>query len=197
LEFASTAAAASAEIQQETIERAKRGDQQALGEIYDWYLPRVYRYVLARVGNVVEAEDLTEDIFLRMLGAIKEYRFQNIPFSAWLFRIAHNHLVSHFRKSAVRGFPSMVDESFADTRPGPAATVEQRLTMEDVVRAARKLPEAQREIIALRFAVGLSIAETAQVLGKREGNVKSLQHKAVAKLQQMLVGRREHLRLEA
>lgn len=197
MEFASTASVSSAEIEQETIERAKRGDQQALGEIYDWYLPRVYRYVLARVGNVVEAEDLTEDIFLRMLGAIKDYRLQNIPFSAWLFRIAHNHLVSHFRKNAVRGFPSMVDETYADTRPGPAATVEHRLTLEDVVRAARKLPEAQREIIALRFAVGLSIAETAQVLGKREGNVKSLQHKAVSKLQQMLVGKREHLRAEA
>jgi RNA polymerase sigma-70 factor (ECF subfamily) len=186
LELGSVAAPVSTEVEQQTVERARRGDQQALADIYDWYLPRIYRYVLARVGSVVEAEDLTEDIFLRMLGAIAGYRMRNIPFSAWLFRIAHNHVVSYFRKSGVRGVTGILDEGIADDRPDPASTVETRLTVEEVVRATRDLPEAQREVIALRFAVGLSIAETAQVLGKREGNVKALQHKAVVRLQRAL-----------
>ena len=186
MEFGSVTMPVSAEVERETVERARRGDQQALADIYDWYLPRVYRYVLSRVGNVVEAEDLTEDIFVRMLGAISGHRERNIPFSAWLFRIAHNHVMSYFRKAGSRGTRDILDEAIADSRPDPATAVEMRLTMEEVVRATRDLPEAQREVIALRFAVGLSVAETAQVLGKREGNVKALQHKAVMRLQRLL-----------
>jgi RNA polymerase sigma-70 factor (ECF subfamily) len=191
LEIGTVAVPASAEVEQETVERARRGDQRALADIYDWYLPRIYRYVLARVGNVIEAEDLTEDIFLRMLGAIGGYRMRNIPFSAWLFRIAHNHVVSYFRKSGARGTTGILDEGIADSRADPATLVETRLTVEEVVRATRGLPEAQKEVIALRFAVGLSVAETAQVLGKREGNVKALQHKAVARLQRELAAKPE------
>jgi RNA polymerase sigma-70 factor (ECF subfamily) len=186
LEFGSAAMPVSPEIEEGIVERAKEGDQQALAAIYDWYLPRVYRYVLARVGEVTEAEDLTEDIFLRMLGAIAEYKIRSVPFSAWLFRIARNHVVSFYRKNGLRKHGAL-DETMIDARPGPASVVEMRLTVGEVAKAAQKLPEAQREVIALRFAVGLSVAETAQVLGKREGNVKTLQHKAVARLQQMLV----------
>jgi len=192
----SVATSVSAEIEQETVDRAREGDQQALADVYDWYLPRIYRYVLARVGNVAEAEDLTEDIFLRMLGAIGDYRRRGVPFSAWLFRIAHNHVVSYFRRNGVRGRQGVLHEGIVDSRQGPASIVEMRLTVEEVVRAAQSLPEAQREVIALRFAVGLSVAETAQVLGKREGNVKALQHKAVVKLQQVLAAKPGRLAAE-
>jgi RNA polymerase sigma-70 factor (ECF subfamily) len=81
-----------------------------------------------------------------------------------------------------------------DWRDGPVAIVEAQITMEEVRRATAELPEAQREVIALRFAVGLSIAETAKALGKNEGNVKALQHKAVARLQKMLVPENEGIR---
>jgi RNA polymerase sigma-70 factor (ECF subfamily) len=176
------------EVERDAVDRARMGDQSALADLYDWYMPRVYRYAVARVGNVAEAEDLTEEVFLKMLGAIGGFRWRDVPFSSWLFRIAHNHIATHFRRSAQRGGPtSELTEDMIDVRESPSSVVEERITLEEVRRAAELLPEAQRDVITLRFAVGLSIAETAQALGKREGNVKALQHKAVAKLQKMLI----------
>jgi RNA polymerase sigma-70 factor (ECF subfamily) len=187
LEIGPGAASPPSDIDDGTIERARAGDQQALAAVYDWYLPRVYRYVLARVGHVTEAEDLSEDIFLKMLGAIADYKKTSVPFSAWLFRIARNHVVSFYRKNGDRTDHGSLQDTVADTRNDPASIVETHLMLGEVVEAVQRLPEAQRDVISLRFAVGLSIAETAQVLGKRQGNVKALQHKAVTRLQKILL----------
>lgn len=178
----------SLELERETVDRARLGDQQALADLYDWYMPRVYRYAVARLGNTTEAEDLTEEVFLKMLGAIGSFRWRDVPFSSWLFRIAHNHVATHFRRTAQRGGSTTeIPLALADGRYDLAESVEEQITLEEVRRAATLLPDAQREVIALRFAVGLSIADTAKALGKREGNVKVLQHKAVARLQKLLV----------
>ncbi|MBF6600799.1 MAG: sigma-70 family RNA polymerase sigma factor [Dehalococcoidia bacterium] len=176
------------EVERDAVDRARTGDQQALADLYDWYMPRIYRYALARIGNVAEAEDLTEEVFLKMLGAIGEFRWKDVPFSSWIFRIAHNHIATYFRRAAQRGRPtSELPDEMVDLRFDLASAVEERITLEEVQRATELLPDAQREVIALRFAVGLSIADTAKVLGKREGNIKALQHKAVAKLQKILI----------
>jgi len=196
LAIGSGAASPPSDIDDGTIERARAGDQQALGAVYDWYLPRVYRYVLSRVGHVAEAEDLTEDIFLRMLGAITDYKKTSVPFSAWLFRIARNHVVSYYRRNGDRRDHGALTETMADNRLDPAAIVETQFMMGEVVEAVQRLPEAQRDVIALRFAVGLSIAETAHVLGKRQGNVKALQHKAVTRLQKILLAEPKPLSAE-
>lgn len=175
-------------VERATVDRAREGDQQALADIYDWYMPRVYRYTVARVSNTHEAEDLTEEVFLKLLGAIGDFRWRDVPFSSWVFRIAHNCVATHYRRSAQRGGPtSEIPPELADGRHNVALAIEEQITMEEVRAAAARLPEAQREVIAMRFAVGLSIADTAKALGKREGNVKALQHKAVAKLQKMLI----------
>lgn len=180
----------SPDIERATVDRARAGDQQALADIYDWYMPRVFRYAMARLGNQHEAEDLTEEVFLKMLGAIGDFRWREVPFSSWIFRIAHNCIATHFRKVAQRGGGTAeLSEDMIDVRHDLALAVEERITMEEVRVATLRLPDAQREVIALRFAVGLSIADTAKALGKREGNVKALQHKAVAKLQKMLIPR--------
>jgi RNA polymerase sigma-70 factor, ECF subfamily len=176
------------EVERSTVDRARAGDQNALADLYDWYMPRVYRYAVARLGNTAEAEDLTEEVFLKMLGGISSFRWRDVPFSSWLFRIAHNQIATHFRRTAQHGgATTALSEEMVDWRDGPATEVEQSMTMAEVRRATDALPDAQREVIVLRFAVGLSITETAKALGKREGNVKALQHKAVAKLQKMLV----------
>jgi RNA polymerase sigma-70 factor (ECF subfamily) len=195
LEIGSGAASPPSDIDDGTIERARAGDQQALAAVYDWYLPRVYRYILSRLGDVAEAEDLTEDIFLRMLGAIADYKRTSVPFSAWLFRIARNHLVSYYRKNGNRKADAL-QETMADSRPDPASIVETQLMLGEVAQAVQRLPDAQRDVIALRFSVGLSIAETAQVLGKRQGNVKALQHKAVTRLQKILLAEPKQLSAE-
>jgi RNA polymerase sigma-70 factor (ECF subfamily) len=183
-----------AEVERSTVDRARTGDQNALADLYDWYMPRVYRYAVARLGNQAEAEDLTEEVFLKMLGGISSFRWRDVPFSSWLFRIAHNEIASHYRRAAQRGGPTAeLAEDMVDHAASPAAQVEDMMTIEEVRRATETLPEAQREVIVLRFAVGLSITETAKALGKREGNVKALQHKAVAKLQKMLVPEAERI----
>lgn len=179
------------DIQPEVVDRARTGDAEALATLYNWYLPRVYRYVLGRVGNVMEAEDLTEDIFLKMLGGISEFRWRKAPFSAWLFRIARNQVVSYFRRAGSAGTPNRQVENTLDSvnsndHQDPLAAVEMQLALEGVREAVRVLPEAQREVILLRFGADLSVRETARVLGKREGTVKVLQYKAVYRLQKLL-----------
>jgi RNA polymerase sigma-70 factor (ECF subfamily) len=174
------------EDERHTVERARMGDPQALGQLYDSYLPRVYRYVHARTGSAAEAEDITEETFLRMLSGIGDFEWRHVPFGAWLFRIARNQVISHARKNGARRDEAPLADSLADTSPDPLTQVESRLSFKEILEATRFLPTAQREVIWLRFAVGLSVGDTARVLGKNEGNVKVLQHKAIGKLQTLL-----------
>ena len=171
------------------VDAAKAGDEAALAELYSLYFPRVYRYILARMGNPYDAEDLTEEVFLRVLDAIERFQWREAPFSAWLFRIAHNAVISQRRKDGARGRSSPLSEALAVDSQGPEEMVENRLALNEIMKAAETLPEAQRRVISLRFAAGLTVAETARAMGKGEGNVKVIQHKAIAKLREMLAQR--------
>lgn len=182
------------------VERAADGEQKAMGDLYDAYLTRVYRFCLARVSNEADAEDLAEEIFLKVIGAIDGFEWRPIgkpedgrsPFAAWLFRIARNHVVSHHRKqatrnAATRGPTAELSEAIRDQRRGPQELTETKIAIEEVFETVRELPEAQREVILLRFAAGLTVAETAEALGKQQTNVKVLQHKGIQKLKKLLV----------
>ncbi len=171
------------------IDAAIAGDEAALAELYNLYFPRVYRYILARMGNPFDAEDLTEEVFLRVLDAIGRFQWREAPFSAWLFRIAHNAVISHRRKEGARGRSSPLSEALPVDSQGPEEMVANRLALNEVMKAADTLPEAQRRVIGYRFAAGLTVAETARAMGKGEGNVKVIQHKAIAKLREMLTQR--------
>ena len=171
------------------IDAAIAGDEAALAELYSLYFPRVYRYILARMGNPFDAEDLTEEVFLRVLDAIGRFQWREAPFSAWLFRIAHNAVISHRRKEGARGRSSPLSEALPVDSQGPEEMVANRLALNEVMKAADTLPEAQRRVIGYRFAAGLTVAETARAMGKGEGNVKVIQHKAIAKLREMLTQR--------
>ena len=171
------------------VDAAKAGDEAALAELYSLYFPRVYRYILARMGNPYDAEDLTEEVFLRVLDAIERFQWREAPFSAWLFRIAHNAVISQRRKDGARGRSSPLSEALPVDSQGPEEMVENRLALNEIMKAAETLPEAQRRVIGLRFAAGLTVAETARAMGKGEGNVKVIQHKAIAKLREMLAQR--------
>ena len=174
------------EEERRTVELARAGDSQALSQLYDSYFPRVYRYVFARTGSPAEAEDITEETFLRMLKGIGEFQWRQAPFGAWLFRIAHNQVISHARKNGHRRHEAPLADSMVDTGPDPLSQVESHLSFEEVLEKTKLLSGAQREVIWLRFAVGLSVGDTARALGKREGNVKVLQHKAIARLQKLM-----------
>jgi RNA polymerase sigma-70 factor (ECF subfamily) len=189
--------ALSVEEERDYVGRAALGEQEAVGRLYDAYIARLYRYCFARVATVEDAEDLSEEIFLKVLGAIDGFEWRTLgpdgdartqsPFGAWVFRIAYNHVASFHRRAANRTHTSDVPEWLEDGDRGPQELVETRLTIREVFAAVEQLPEAQREVIRLRFGAGLTIAETAEALGKQQTNVKVLQHKGVKRLKEMLL----------
>lgn len=176
-----------AETERELALRARSGDNQALGKLYDLYYDRVFRYALARLGNPADAEDAAEETFVKVVQAIGRYEVrEGVPFGAWLFRIARNEVALHFRRRRGREPAEPLEEAFHAAAGDPEADVERKLLLEQVREAIARLPEAQQQVIALRLGAGLSTAEIAQVLGKREGNVRVLQHLALSRLRALL-----------
>ncbi|MPZ49151.1 MAG: sigma-70 family RNA polymerase sigma factor [Dehalococcoidia bacterium] len=175
------------EPQRKLIEDAQAGDLDALGSLYDNHINQVYRYALARLGNVHDAEDVAEEIFLKMLAGLPNYQWRKVPFAAWLMRIARNEVVSFARRNGRRSQDTELPEEVVDRgNNDPAETTERIMALEDLRKAVALLPEAQREVIILRFASGLSVADTAKALGKQENNVKVLQHKGMQRLQVLM-----------
>lgn len=172
--------------EQDLAQRAQRGDKEAFAQLYETHFDKIYRYVILRVGKRAEAEDMTQQVFVKAYEAISSFRWKGIPFSAWLFRIARNLVIDYIRKEKKRPTVSF-EESLVASDSNPGLEVEQRLDIEQVVSATRRLTEAQREVISLRFAGGLSVAEVAGVMGKTAGAVKALQHSAIVALRKVLL----------
>jgi RNA polymerase sigma-70 factor (TIGR02952 family) len=169
------------------VRRAQEGDAEAFGEIYDHYVGMVHRYVYHRVGDRTTAEDVTSETFVRALRRIDSLSFQGRDVGAWLITIARNIVFDHVKSSRYRLEVTTADMRDADTfTDGPEDAVVQQLTNEALVECMRKLGPEQQECLALRFLHGLSVAETAQVMGKRDGAIKALQHRAVRRLAGLL-----------
>ncbi len=168
------------------VQRAKEGDQKAFAQLYEEHFDRVYRYMALKIGDKVEAEDMTQQVFLNALQSISSFRWKGVPFSAWLFRIAHNQMVDYLRKKKKEAAP-FLDEPLVSSDSSPQLEVERSLDIEQLRLATRRLTEAQREVISLRFAGGLSIAEVAKIMGKSQGAVKTLQHSAILALRKVLL----------
>ncbi len=189
-------------IERDAVQRAARGDQEAVGQLYDAYVEPLFRFCVARVGNETDAEDLTEEIFLKVIRSIGGFEWRPLggvnggpagsdeeersPFRAWLFRIARNHVISHYRRQNTRKSDGEVPEWLPDQALGPQELAERAVTIEEVFAVVEALPTAQREVIQLRFGAGLSIAETAEALDKQQTNVKVLQHKGIKRLKELL-----------
>jgi len=169
------------------VERAQKGDQNAFAQIYEEYFDRIYRYIVVRIRDQAEAEDLTEQVFLNTLESIKSFKWKGTPFSAWLFRIARNQVVDWQRKMSKRqNLP--LDDAIVDGGVDTAVAAELNLTMDELRIAMTRLTDLQRQVIVLRFASDLSITETAKSLGKSDGAVKALQHSAVVALRKAMSG---------
>lgn len=167
----------------ELVERAVGGDVEAFGGIYERYADSVYRFALFRLGDAHDAEDLTEQTFVRAFEAIGRYKIGGAPFAAWLFRIARNLVTDHFRRRSRRGEVDIDEmaEQLTDRR-GTHDLAEGRIDARELHDAIAKLTVDQRTVVLMKFFGGLSNAETANVMGKNEGSVKSLQHRALASL---------------
>jgi len=170
------------------VQRAINGDREAFTQLYDMHFDRIYRYIYVKVHSQAEAEDLTQDVFIKAYEAIKSYKWMDLPFTAWLFKIAHNRVIDHVRKSSKEKKTSL-DEAGAIQVGDPVAMTEQNYEIYQLKLAMEKLPDAQREVATLRFISELSIAEVAAALGKSEGTIKALQFNAVASLRKLLYGK--------
>jgi RNA polymerase sigma-70 factor (ECF subfamily) len=169
------------------VRRAQDGDAEAFGELYDHYVSIVHRYVHHRVGDRATAEDVTSETFVRALRRIDSLSFQGRDVGAWLITIARNIIFDHSKSSRYRLEVTTADMRDADAvTDGPEDAVLQQLTNEQLVESMRRLGSEQQECLALRFLHGLSVAETAEVMGKREGAIKALQHRAVRRLAALL-----------
>ena len=168
------------------VRRAQKHDPEALTQLYEEYFDKIYRYIAFKIGSRTEAEDMTQQVFLNAIKSISSFKWKGTPFSAWLFRIAHNQVVDYVRKRS-RHATVPLAESLVSTDDTPELVAEQNLDVERLLSATQRLTKAQREVISLRFPGGLSIAEAAKVMGKSQGAVKALQHSAILALRQVLL----------
>lgn len=176
------------EGEQELLARARSNDKLAIAELYDHYAMRIYRYLYRRIGNSQVAEDLTGDVFVKVLEAIRSNRVWRLSFQAWLYRIAHNVAVDWFRSrgSDPREPLSEFESNLEADGLGPSAAVAEAWSHEELHRAMRMLTETQQQVLVLRFGEGLKTREVAQVLGKSVGAVEALQHRALTALRERL-----------
>ncbi len=175
------------------VELARNGDKDAFGQLYDHYQPSVYRFLYYRVGSMTLAEDLTAETFFRALRSMHSFRWQGKDFGAWLMTIARNLTADHFKAGRTRLEQTTEDMQTLDsTSDGPEIEVLSSLTNESLLRALGELPTEQRECLIMRFLQGLSIAETAEILGRSSGAVKQLQLRGVRNLAKLIpAGERE------
>jgi RNA polymerase sigma-70 factor, ECF subfamily len=171
------------------VERAQAGDREALEELYLLHFDRIYSYLHVTVGDRHDAEDLTTQTFLRMLEKIGSFRWQSAPFSAWLFRIAHNLSMDHFRANRRWQPEEEVPEPPGDEEPSAEAAAMHSIGRQSMLELIEGLSEDQQQVLTLKFVFSFSNGDVATILGKTEGAVKSLQHRALASLQKQISSR--------
>lgn len=173
------------DITNDVILKAQQGDTAKIGVLFQRYHQSVFRYLYYRVNDLHIAEDLTSEVFMRMLRALPDYRFQGVSFQAWLFQIARNLSVDYFRRAS--SHPNVeLQENLVGSDPDPAATAENSLASESLRKALAQLPSEQREVLVLRFILGLPITEVALVLKRSEDSVKGLQRRGLITLRERL-----------
>ena len=178
----------------ELVHAAQRGDRDAFGRLYDISVTSVYRYLRSRLAEPSDAEDLTADVFIKAMQALPSYRHQGVPFVAWLFRIAHNELANFRKRQSRRREVPLEDDlpSRGLSRDDPSEAALTRMEFSEVQGAMRELTPLQQQVVSLRFAGELSIAETAQAMRRSQGAVKFLQHSALRALQGKLQPKEMH-----
>jgi RNA polymerase sigma-70 factor (ECF subfamily) len=181
------------EFDQEYLQRAIAFDQEALAAIYDAYYEPLFRYIARRVSDTEQARDLTGELFKRFLQALKDGRPPTTHLRAWLYRAAHNLVVDHYRRRKHRDHLHLQEGPLAPlaSTADPLATVVAHMQAEQVRAALCALTPEQQQVIALKFLSGMSNKETALIMEKPIGAIKSLQHRALAALQRQLLPAQE------
>src|SRR5213079_3245468 len=168
------------------VDRAQQGERAALEELYLLHFDRIYSYLHMSVGNRHDAEDLTTQTFLKMLEAIGRFRWRSAPFSAWLFRIAHNLAMDHFRATRRTQPEEEVPEPPGSEEASAEEQAMHSIGRQSMLELIEKLSPEQQQVLTLKFVFNFPNAEVATILGKTEGAIKSLQHRALVSLQKQL-----------
>ena len=162
-----------------------------LSQLYEANYDRVARYIAARVGNRDLGQDMAGEVFLRAVESLGSFQAQGIPLEAWLFRVAHNLVVDHYRKSDRRQHVPLDEASLLPSRSDTAGEVEREMTLENVYQAMQRLNPAQQQVISLRFMAELSSEELGVIMGRTNGAVRELQRTALKALRQVLAEREQ------
>ncbi len=166
-------------------QRASQRDQAAFAELYNAYVDKIYKYIYYKVGNAPDAEDLCEQVFLKAWEAIGRYTWCGYPFSSWLYKLAHNLVVDHYRMR--RDTLPLNDVLATSDEPvDPESLLRQTLDAYELREAIFQLTPEQRQVIALKFIEGYENAEIAQMMNKKEGAIRALQYRALRSLQAIL-----------
>lgn len=171
--------------QDNVIERAQRGSPEAVGVLYEQHHNSIYRYIYYRTGNAQAAEDLTADVFLKMVQAVPGFRGNSAAFRGWLFQIARNLSIDHLRRYIAHPIELLREDLFAPDSH-TEKSVEHSLEAQSLHEALTSLNDDQKDVILIRFVEGLPLTETARILHKSEDSVKGLQRRALQALREYM-----------
>ena len=168
------------------LRQAQKGDAEAFGVLYEIHAPGVFRYLFSHLEDRLDAEDLTGEVFLRAWRALPGFHWRGIPLRAYLFRVAHNALMDHYRSRRQQPALDLEDERVQDSLPDPSQALHLHLERKEIRRLLEGLRTDYRTVLDLRFIAGLSPDETAQVMGRSAGAVRVLQHRALEALRKIV-----------
>jgi len=168
----------------ELVKKAKKGEAEAFGLIYDQYLERIYRFIYLKVSNREEAEDLSQQVFLKAWEAIYRFEDEGLPFTSWLYRIARNLVIDFYRTKKQN---IALEENIAiEAVKNSEEKILENDEKEELIRALKELTEEQKDVIILRFIEGLSYKEIAKITKKNQPALRILQYRALNKLRKIL-----------
>ena len=169
--------------EKEILRQASQGDKEAFGLLYEHYLTRIYNYIYYRTGNVHDAEDLTARVFQRAMKHILNYQDRGVPFSAWLYRIAHNLVANWYRDRSRKKELSITEKMVLPAKhEHPETTILRTEKQDALLRIIRTLPPDRQQLLILKFVEHHSNAEIGEIMGRSEGAVKSLYHRTLLAL---------------
>jgi RNA polymerase sigma-70 factor (ECF subfamily) len=173
--------------EEEVLSLASRGDREAFGQLYERYIDRIFNYVYYRTGNLHDAEDITARVFQRAMNHIRSYTDRGVPFSAWLYRIAHNLVANWHRDRSRKQEIPLDDLPMASAKVDrPESTLVRSQEQDALLRLIRQLPAERQTLLILKFVENLSNAEIGEIMGRSEGAVKSLYHRTLLSLRDQL-----------
>lgn len=176
------------EDEKQLVEQAKRGSASSFGDLYDHYVKPIHRFILLKVSSSEEAQDLTHDVFMRAWRTLPSFEHRGLPFSSWLYRIARNRVIDHYRtKKSNSRLDDFLEKSsselIADVRI--EGDLDVTIATAEVHKALKNLNEEQQDVILMRFVEDLDTKEIANILDKKEGTVRIIQHRALEKLKKI------------